>query len=232
MLPGLCGIMAGLGRVPVELVASAVDTTNRSGSYTFAGLNFGEDFTGRTIIAVTFLMSGSGGQVLNQTSCTIGGVSAEGDDRGDSESAPLVGSCGTGIWAAKPSGTSGTVTVNFATGTSTVCQIYILAVADAASATPFDITVNPELASPDGGAASSSTTIDVPSDGVVVFSLIRVNTNNLALTGVTERIQETVSTSFRVVVGWDSRLPSQTARTVGYTSTGNAIFGGMCATFT
>lgn len=218
-------------RDPVVLVASAVDTVDRSGSYTFAGLNFGDDFTGRTIVAVAFLMSPNY-VVLDQTSCTIGGVSADGNDAGVRDDTTLVGACGCGIWAAKPSGTSGTVTVNFTSGTATACQIYILALADVASTTATDTTPAPELTSTAGIGSSKSTTVNVPSDGVLIMGMIRTNTTALTLVGVTERIQETVSTNYRVAVGWDFRLSSETGRTVGYTSGNNAIYGGFCCAFT
>ncbi|MBB6465597.1 hypothetical protein HNQ96_001455 [Aminobacter lissarensis] len=137
-------------RPDIALVDQAVDTTARAGSYTFSGLTFGDEFastfaTGasrtRTMVAMVHLVAGGNG-TLNQTSCTIGGAAAGGGDNGDSGTSPT-GGAGAGVWAAKPSGTSGSLTVNFTSGTASACAVYLYAVADLTSAIPFASSVGP-----------------------------------------------------------------------------------------
>ena len=223
-------------RAPVQLVASAVDTADRSGSYTFAGLNFGDDFSNRTLVALIHL-AGPGDGSLNQTSCTIGGVSAAGDDNGDGDSSPA-GRAGAGVWAAKPSGTSGTVVVNFTASSAAACAVYLYAVRDLGSATPFATSVGPSgsgaITSDPTFPASMNGTLNVPNDsvdGAVIFGAATRanNTSAITLVGMTQDYDVTLDSSHRIAGGYAYRLPQETNRTVGLsTSTGNVIFG-MCA---
>lgn len=220
MLPGLCGIMAGLGRVPVELVASAVDTTNRSGSYTFAGLNFGDDFTGRTLVAVVGLAAAPDpGSGLNQTSVTIGGASASGDDTGDGAVTDVDGVAGTGVWSAQPSGTSGSVVVNFSSSAAKCCAVYLFAVAGLASAAAHaSMSINSGVGTV--GTASGSGTLNIPSNGVIIGGVTRAgSTNAITLSGMTKVFEQTIDSSHRIAVGYDFRMALEVGRSIGWSST-------------
>lgn len=229
MLPGICGAVAGQGRIPVDLVASSVDTTDRSGSYTFAGLNFGEDFSNRTLVACIGLFA-TADTSLNQTSVTIGGSAGAGDDSGDGGPQGAGGAAGAGIWAAKPSGTTGSVIVNFTAGTAQACSLRLYAVADLASATPFaqtGVTSDPDF--PTG----ETTTLNISAGGVLFAVTSRANnTGNVTLVGVTERDQVTVESAHRFAVGYDYRMSAETGRTVGFSGgSANVIYGMRMASF-
>lgn len=218
----------------VKLVHSAVDTVDRSGSYTFSSCDFGIDYTGRTLVAVTALFAGSD-QVLSQTSVTIGGSSAAGGNNGDGDPAGgLVpaSAVGCGVWAAKPAGTSGSVVVNFTSGTAGAAALYLFSLAGAASATPHGQTSgitsdNPDFPSGDSG------TLAVAANGVVVGGVARaVNTGAITLTGLTEVAQVTVDGSHRIVVGVANRLSVDAAYAVGFTTgSGNTVYAMRAASF-
>lgn len=224
---------------PVKLVASSVDTTDRSGSYTFAGLNFGDDFTGRTLVALVHLAAG-GNVTLDQTPATIGGTTTSGGDAGDlGQGGTPVGAAGGGVWAAKPSGTSGSVVVNFSGGSASACAVYLFAVTDVASATPHAFSVG---AGGSGGITSDPTypasmngTLNVPSGGSAVIFGSATRANNTAaitLVGMTQAYDVTLDGSHRIAGGYAFRLPQETNRSVGLsTSTGNVIFGMRAASF-
>lgn len=227
MLPGMCGIMAGISPPKIELVAQAVDNTDRSGSYTFAGLSFGPEFTNRAIIAVAMLAN-SANAVVNQSGATIGGVAASGNDSGDAGTSPT-GGASCGVWAARPSGTSGSVSVSFG-ATSQACAVFVFA-AEILSTTRFAESVG------SGGAggitsdptfpASASGTINIPHDGVLIGGIARANTTApITLTGFHGQREMALDTGHRIAVGWKWSMPAQTAYPVGYTtSTGGVIYG-------
>ncbi|WP_395451201.1 hypothetical protein ACHMW7_16245 [Aminobacter sp. UC22_36] len=229
MLPGLGGMLAGLGRQPVELVASSIDTTDRSGSYTFAGLNFGEDFTGRTLVAVVTLFA-TGNVILDQTSVTIGGSAAAGNDNGDAGGGAPNGTAGVGIWAAKPSGTSGSIVVNFTSGTAGTCAVWVFAVTDVASTTTSSTL---QISSASGYTSGASGTLNIPANGTQFTVVVRANnTGAITLSGATERIQTTIETVHRVAIGYDYRMAAETGRTVGFTTgSANVVFALRVATY-
>lgn len=220
-------------RPVVQLVAQAVDTTDRAGSYTFSGLNFGDDFSNRTLVALIHLVAG-GNNRIDQGSCTIGGVGAAGGDSGDAGPSP-VGGAGAGVWAARPAGTSGNVTVNFSTASASACAIYLYAVTGLASATPFAESFGSGggggLTSDPTYPASMNGTLNIPSDtvhGAVIFGAASRanNTSAITLVGMTQQYDTTLDGSHRIAGGYAFRLPQETNRTVGLsTGAGNVIFG-------
>jgi len=220
-------------RPVIHLVAQATDTTDRTGSYTFSGLNFGDDFSNRTLVALIHLVAG-GNNRIDQGSCTIGGVGAAGGDSGDAGSSP-VGGAGAGVWAAKPTGTSGNVTVNFSTASASACAIYLYAVTGLASATPFAESFGPGggggITSDPSYPASMNGTLNVPSDtvhGAVIFGAASRanNTSAITLVGMTQQYDTTLDGSHRIAGGYAFRLPQETNRTIGLsTGAGNVIFG-------
>ncbi|MCA0276244.1 MAG: hypothetical protein LCH86_09580 [Proteobacteria bacterium] len=221
-------------RAPVTLVATATDTVDRSGSYTFAGLNFGDDYSNRTLVACIGLFAGSE-QVLNQTSVTIGGSSASGDDSGSSDPAGGVvpgSAAGCGVWAAKPAGTSGSVVVNFTSGTAGSAVLYLFSIY-ATSATPFgqllDISAGPGVSFPD----SDSGTMAVPAEGVIIGGCSRaLNTGPITLTGLTQIADVTIDSVHRFAVGYAQRLAANGSYPIGFTTaTGNTVYGMRAASF-
>lgn len=218
-------------RAPVTLVATATDTVDRSGSYTFAGLNFGDDYSNRTLVAVVGLAHSSSTGSLNQTSVTIGGAAASGDDTGDGAVTATTGVAGCGIWSAQPSGTSGSVVVNFTSATAQACSIYLFAVAGLASATATD-TLRLNSGVGDTGTASGSGTIDISAGGVLITGTVRANNaNDITLTGSTEQFDVVFDTVHRMAVGFDFRMSAQSGRTVGMSSTGNSAWAMWSAAF-
>ena len=230
---------ASWAREPVVLVDSWTDTTDRSGSYTSPTLNFGDDFSNRTLVAVVHLVAAAT-NTINQTSVTIGGSSGSGDDAGDTGgSGTPVGGAGAGIWAAKPSGSSGSVVVNFTSASASACAIYLYAATDLSSATPFAASAGAGGA---GGITSDPTypasmngTLDVPSGGnaAIFGGATRANnTSAITLVGMTQGYDVTLDGSHRIAGGYAYRLPQETNRTVGMsTSTGNVTFAMRAASF-
>lgn len=230
---------ASWAREPVVLVDSWTDTTDRSGSYTSPTLNFGDDFSNRTLVAVAHLVAGANNPI-NQTACTIGGASASGDDAGDfGGSGTPVGAAGTGVWAAKPSGTSGIVVLSFAS-TANACAIYLYAVMDLASATPSASSVGDGAAggitSDPNYSATPSGTINIPSasNGAALFGGVTRagSTGAITLSGITQLYDLTLDGSHRIAGGFDSRLPQQTNRPIGFsTGSSNIIFAMRASSF-
>lgn len=226
-------------RAPVQLVASAVDTVDRSGSYTFAGLNFGDDFSNRTLVVVAHLIA-TANNPINQTGCTIGGASASGDDAGDfGGSGTPVGAAGTGVWAAKPTGTSGSVVLSFSSSAH-AAAVYVYAVTDLASATPSASSVGDGAAggitSDPNYPASPSGTINIPSatlGAVLIGGATRTNnTGAITLSGITQLYDVTLDGSHRIAGGFDFRLPQQTNRPVGFsTGSSNVLFAMRASSF-
>ena len=220
---------ASWAREPVVLVASPSDAADRSGSYTFAGQNFGEDYTGRTLIAVIALF-GTGSVALPQTSVTIGGIAATGNDNGHGwNTSPWFGAVGVGMWAAKNVvGTSGSVVVNF-TNTATAAGMFLFSASEISSVAHFD-DVPAGTLSDHGTNPNVSDTIDVPAGGLLLGGLGENNTSAITLTGITKRHEMTVD-GHLFAAGYDYRLPAQTGRTIGYSATGNQVWASQFMTF-
>ncbi len=228
MLAGICGIMAGISPPKIELVSQAVDNTDRSGSYTFSGLSFGQEFTNRAII-VAAMLANSANSVVNQSGATIGGVAASGNDSGDAGTSPT-GGASCGVWAARPSGTSGSVSVSFG-ATSQACAVFVFA-AEIASATRFAESVGSGAAggitSDPNFPASDSGTINIPHDGVLIGGVARANTTAaISLTGFHSQREMALDTGHRIAVGWKWNMPAQTAYPIGYTTSAGGVIYGM-----
>lgn len=222
MLPGLCGIMAGIGGSrPAALIGTTEDTATRSGSYTFAGVDFGPDYSGRTIFVVANLWSSSETS-LNQTSATIGGQAATGDDSGEFGDGPPNGTAGVGIWAAQPIGASGTVVVNFTAGSSAGCSISVVAVPNLSSITAH---ATYKVAGSGSGRASQAGTINIPANGFLIMGLTRVSTSALTFTGATEAVDAVFDASARKGVAFDEGLSLQANRPIGWSSSGTIVSG-------
>jgi hypothetical protein len=224
MLPGMYNPMVRRRRI--RIVDSIADVGGGGGGtiFTFSGVNFGVAYTGRVLIACTALRA-AGAAALDQISCTIGGVSATGGD--DGEFVAGGPSCGAGIWAASvPAGTSGDVIVDWTGQEIGQCGLVLLSV-PGISATPFD------QAAPGGGGGggtSRTTDVDIPEGGLLVVSASHSNSNDTTLTGVTERT-ELAMLSTQLAVGFDDRLPVETAHSVTASWTTTAARGLRLASF-
>ena len=228
MLPGMCGIMAGISPPKIELVAQAVDNTDRSGSYTFAGLSFGQEFTNRAII-VAAMLANSASAVVNQSGATIGGVGASGNDSGDAGTSPT-GGASCGVWAARPSGTSGSVSVSFG-AISQACAVFVFA-AEVASTTRFAESIGGgatgAITSDPNFPASASGTINIPHDGVLIGGIARANTTApITLTGFHSQREMALDTGHRIAVGWKWNMLPQTAYPIGFTTSAGGVIYGM-----
>lgn len=220
-----------LGKSATRLVSSYSDDATKDPTYTFTGCDFGAAFTGRVIVVVAHIHS-TVDAILNQTAVSIGGLSATGDDTGESLSS-LTGSAGVGIWAAKPSGTNGTVSVTYSNGgfpthPALGCSITILSLSGISSTTP---TATVKASGNGSGLSSYSSSINIPSGGVLVLGVTRESTSALTFTGASEVADATFDTSARRGVALTSGLSSQTGRSIGFSSSGMAASGFMAAAF-
>ncbi|MBB6356948.1 hypothetical protein ACFFTN_21035 [Aminobacter aganoensis] len=220
--------MAGITPTKIDLVAQATDTTDRSGSYTFAGLDFGAEFTNRAIIVAALLVNAANA-VVNQSAATIGGVAANGQDSGDA-GGPGVGGASCGVWAARPSGTSGSVSISFG-ATAQACAVFVFATG-VASVARFAESVGSGggggITSDPNFPASDSGTINIPHDGVLIGGVARANTTApITLTGFHSQREMALDTGHRIAVGWKWNMQAQTAYPIGYTTSAGGVIYGM-----
>lgn len=210
-------------KLSCKVVATATATPSTT-SHTFSGVNFGIAFSDRVLIACTGLTT-TGQGVLDQTSCTIGGVSATGGDAGEF----LAGgpTCGGGVWAAAvPSGTSGDVTLNWTSSTGQAVALILLSVSG------ISVTPDDETSDWVGGSGTSSTSasssIDIPSNGLLVTSMVHAQAvpTDTVMTGVTKREEVYFGTNGVLCVGFDNGMSSETSRAISASWTLNAACGG------
>lgn len=139
MIAAVHGILASMQRPPpaggdpvVTVLDSKTNTSDQS-SYSFSAVNFGTAGATRKIVVVIGANCPAGNTNLSVTSVTIGGVAA-------AEAAVSKGLSVSGLsshivthWIASvPTGTSGTIVVNF-NGTCFRCGIVVYALTDSAS---------------------------------------------------------------------------------------------------
>jgi hypothetical protein len=214
---GISGVGGAGSRPPYELVHQDSDTASEASQYSFADVNFGEDFTGRIIVVVAYLFS-SGNDTLDQDTVTIGGENATGADNGYADAD---GAAGVGIWAATPAGTSGTVVIDhIGTGSAEGCVIKVLALSGVASETAHD--TDSEFGNVDSGSAS----LDIPENGILITGVARArHDRSVTLTGATELFDEGFDSVGRVVLAIDDSLPSESGRSVTWSATGTEPSG-------
>jgi hypothetical protein len=169
MIPGLSGILCGVvgsSSPSIEYQESSINTSNLS-TYTFSSKSFGE-VANRSLVIVGVTSADS------PSSVTIGGVSA-------TQAADSLGAEQAEIhYAVVPTGTTGTVVVNYSSAASN-CGIHIWAAYNLSSTTPTDTATD----TVDG--SNLSTTIDVSALGIVVAVSKKENNTTCTWTGVTER---------------------------------------------
>jgi hypothetical protein len=186
-------------------------------SHSFAGVNFGTDFTGRVIFVVVAALTKASADTSgwSLSGGTIGGQADAGPGgmvwfQGGSGSTVFTGSASM---RAQPSGTSGTISFNTATQTRCICTVLSIA--------------NCHLTSTDSGSAGvsstgGSTSLNVPTNGILISGAVKNNTNTIGYSGITLRGQQSPLAGYQIAWGWDNRLSLQSGLAVSFSSTGSA----------
>lgn len=196
-------------------------------SHTFTDVNFDIAFTGRHLFACIGLI-GIAGAVLDQTTCTIGGVSAVGADSGEHISG--IGAIGAGIWAASvPTGASGSVTVNWTPSNAAAGVLVLVAVSGITSTTPHaDNFWN----GGGSGGTGATKTLNVQDDGFTIATNAHLNANDTSWTGLTERADVLFPLSnARLSVAFDNRMSAETGRSVSVSWSGGTAYGGRVRSY-
>ncbi|AZO11213.1 hypothetical protein EJ074_20560 [Mesorhizobium sp. M3A.F.Ca.ET.080.04.2.1] len=177
MLPGICGIMAGLGQgLLVEQTYSA-----GAAATSFSGASFGPDTTGRGNIFLVWHGDRSVSPGLTP-SLTINGSAtgvaryqphSTGDDTSGNDA------CGTAIFTAAPGGTSGDIAVNWGGGIVTLVILRTVGY----SITPYTTWGNST------GSANTNINVSTNNSAMIGIAAAGQNSNNLVWTGITERGQ-------------------------------------------
>lgn len=205
------------GKLSVVEVDSDSGDTGTSHSYS---VNFGAAVTGRRIVVLTFQFGGSAGSSISNMS--IGGVTGTGNDNGSFDGSG--GLAGAGIFIANPSGTSGTVSFN--TGTSTTTAVVVLAIL---TATTLHNRDNSTAQSATGGTVS----INIPSDGICIGAFAKRATGAISWTNLSER-GESAAPVAGYRYGWaaDTHMSTQTGRSVSASSSGSNVVALEVQSFT
>lgn len=190
-----------------------------SGSVTWVGMPFGIDYPGRVLVACTCLR---GVGSLNQSSVTIGGVAAAGDDNGFD---PGGGgnAIGAGIWSASGvTGTIGNVTINFASGSLNYGAIVMLSMSNAvfSGGSP---TIN-------GNGSSFSSALTVPASGIGIMVVAQTSGNTMSLSGISKRV-EMLAGSFGFAVCYNNKMAGGSTPVSGSWS-GAAPYGVFVRSYT
>lgn len=199
----------------LQVSEDTADLTN----YSFAGVNFGAaDATRRIVCAVHF---GDNVNARTISSATIGGVSAT-IHVNLSATLSAVGI----ISALVPTGTSGTVAVNFS-GAVDRCAIATYRAADETSSSPHATASDTSVSS-----GLLTTTINIPANGWVIAAAGRSSAAaTFTATGFTEQYDSAFSDAGGVMRhgGFASGLPAQTGRTISSQSTETGAQNGNLA---
>ncbi|PAP93984.1 hypothetical protein [Mesorhizobium wenxiniae] len=187
MLPGIAGIMAGIGAAFEATFLSSTNDDSNAADYSFGSESFGDAASGREIfVSVSW---GGDNNARTISSATIGGVSATVHDQ-DSIADGISQSVGAGVISAEvPSGTSGTIEVNFS-GTVRSCAIGTVRVLNRSAI--VDTAV--DTANQGGSPATTATTINVSAKGALIAAYMNSDTDgDVIWTGVTETYDGTTS---------------------------------------
>jgi hypothetical protein len=222
MLPGLTGLAVAIGDSGPTAI-SVVDSVSAGGASspkTFSGVNFGQDYVGRLLVAC-IVLRGNAASAVDQTAVTIGGVSATGSDAGSFAGGGPA--CGCGLWYASPGGASGDVVVTWTGQAASACGLILLSV-PLVSLPAFDT---------DGalGVLTSATgSLDIPAGGTLIVAVAHANTNDASMTNVTKRTELDIA-SASIVVGYDQQMSSDTGRSVSASWSGPVPAGLQAGSF-
>lgn len=224
MLPGTYIPIVGKRAPSLRVVDTRDEPTGGGTSYTFVGVNFGPPFPGRVLLAVIGLKRVVA-NVINQISCTIGGVAATGEDDGTFGSGR---SCGVGLWgAAVPSGSSGDVFVDW-TGLGSDDQGLIMVAANGLALPAAD----------DQGSTATNPgnfingNIDIPAASTLVSAHAHFNANPTSFdTPPAKRHEITWGGDATLAVGWNIGMPAAVGQVVQFSWTGSVNRGLRNQTF-
>ncbi|MBY3073392.1 hypothetical protein HFO71_24055 [Rhizobium laguerreae] len=194
-------------RTHLEVVSSGGTT------YTF-GVNLGIDFPGRRIVICVAATSPDVSGILNRTAGTLAGASL-GVGPGGAWFNPGV-NVNMGILIDAPGGvggTSATFSMSYDRSINHLsCVVYSVA------NIPNSFHSNSNGGQP---LTSTSTTINVDTNGVVIAHAIKADSTDVNLSGVNEDIDfDLGSSGVRVGVGFQNRMSAQTGRSIGMTGSG------------
>ncbi len=219
MLPGILGIAGFSGATAIALVDTQSDAGGSS-PHTFTGVNFGPDYTNRVIVVCT-LMQGVGAGSLNQSGVTIGGVAAVGDN--DGQNLNSVTMVGCGMWAAKPSGSSGNVVITWTTAAADAIGIIVLSV-PMSSATHTD-SFSPVYTVNSTATTTGTQTLTIPSLGTYVSAAAHRNTNDGDFTAGATKLASITLAGSNMIVGWAGKQPAESNRSFSASWSGATIRG-------
>ncbi|TIO15637.1 MAG: hypothetical protein E5X86_19915 [Mesorhizobium sp.] len=199
MLPGILGIMAGLGGEDVMLVHTSSSESETA--------QYGSDVPGRWIVILA--LGGNDNSPYN-LAATISGVSGTVIKR-HSSGTGAGNATGTAIIVGQPSGTSGTVAV---TGTSATRRFYVLRV--------IGYNLGSAVFTDDSdGAGIPPWSANVPANGLTlaVCQSSFIGPSPISWTGLTERIPDATLISNHVSsAAWDTNMAANPAKAVDVTS--------------
>lgn len=209
----LLGSAAVAAVIAIAALAVPAASTVAGTTHTFTGVDFGAADSAREVFIL--VMNGTARTV---SSATIGGVAAT-VDANESVGGTF---CQAMIYANVPSGTTGTVVINFNASAGN-CYIAPYRVVNrpvmGAGSTDFQQT------GAASGTSSTVTTVTVPASGFMISGLAQLNTNDANISGgsMVEDDSRTVSTSRRTAAHCDIQGASSTP-TITWSWTGSASF--------
>jgi hypothetical protein len=148
-------VVAAAAPFSLTATANAVDTTTQT-TYTFASQNFGTADSTRVIAVIIGARNSGGTQIVTAASTTIGGVTVS---KPVEQLASTNAAVSTIVYAAVPTGTSGTVSVTFA-GANSRCSIQVYSIISPSSAAP--------TATGASTANAGTTTFTIPAGGAAI----------------------------------------------------------------
>lgn len=187
------------GRLPYRVVDTAEGMSNMN-TYTFSGVDFGPFFAGRVLLAVTSVFD-TENQVLDQSSCTIGGVVAVGDDAGFGSEAN--GAAGAGQWLVDDTVTATSGDVTFTTSNAPQRVGLIMIALDNINIMATSQTSGQTTG---GGTSTASANVTKTTDGWLINVLGKRNGSVATFNNATKRSEVTVNSSiYSMAVAIDNK---------------------------
>jgi hypothetical protein len=213
MLPGIIGMLAGLGGSVREFsyigISSADSIDTGTEIATFNTVSFGAAATGRRLFFSVHWQEGGTHRTIS--SVTVGGTSATVHSQGG-HSGGLTGFGVALCSVAKDASASGTVLVTFssALGVSS-CHLTCIRAVGLVNSSPHDTASDSSALT----STSLSTTIDVPEDGLLIAAFTGSSFADKTGTwsGVTEEFDNGGSGSS---LAWDYDMAAQSGRTIEF----------------
>jgi hypothetical protein len=204
---------------------SAFDDTS-AGTATITAVQFGATAWNRYIVCPVLWSCTLNDVSTTILSATIGGASAIALVQNANNGTSAFTNYGVAIIRALvPTGSSGTVVINFSNGTVRRCYISAYRVTGWASGTAFDTATgyDESLLGPGASKPSAQSTCSVPSNGALFvvgqYSCGTDTSSGLTFTGATERADSNGAFDDRLGHAFNFPLSSQTNRPVGVAAT-------------